>query len=299
MKRKIMLIFILAFIHNLYADEDLLNDYKLLYIDLINIKTWGYKSFYNSRINRSTENVTIDQGALQTTGYHLDCAIMGEGFFKIRLEDGLIGYTRSGNFRITIEGEIVTPQGYQLFEPISLERDLFFKQDFIKITQDHNVFLKSEIGEEIKIAQLLTYKISSELLEHYRDAIYVIKNGLEYEEEITFNNKIIQGTLEMSNFPLEPIILRMYYILSILDDTSIANIEYKRELLRFQIEKMSRENRFLEFNMFALYNKITEILGGPNYRERSTLENYNDVTNYINSHLYYLESILPFLKYDY
>ena len=40
------------------------------------------------------------QGSLQSTGNKLDIAIEGEGFFRVKLYDGTLAYTRDGAFKI-------------------------------------------------------------------------------------------------------------------------------------------------------------------------------------------------------
>ena len=55
-------------------------------------------------------------GSLQITDQPLDMAVDGRGFFQIQMPDGEIGYTRSGEFHLSGEGEIVTSNGL-LIEP--------------------------------------------------------------------------------------------------------------------------------------------------------------------------------------
>ena len=132
-----ILAFLSCFAHA--DDNGLLNDYKLLYIDLINMRTWGYKSFFNNELNRSAENINIAQGALFLTEVKSHVSIHGEGFFKIRLENGLVGYTRSGEFLFDECGNIVTPRGYPLYDNICLEGA--FLPDTIRITNDHKIYV--------------------------------------------------------------------------------------------------------------------------------------------------------------
>ena len=60
------------------------------------------------------------QGALATTDNPLDLAIEGDGFFQVTMPDGTIGYTRSGNFNLSAEGQIVTSDGMRLQPEISV-----------------------------------------------------------------------------------------------------------------------------------------------------------------------------------
>jgi flagellar basal body rod protein FlgF len=246
----------------------LLNEYKLLYTDLINLKTWGYKSFFKIEYLQADEEINISQGSLQMTDIPCHFAISGEGFFKVRLENGIIGYTRSGEFNIDSDGNIRTQQeGYFLYDNINLGE--LFLHDTLRITQDHSLFISIfENGKitEIKAGQLLTYKIPNGYLQHYKDSIYIIKDGIEYQEELIFDNNIMNGALEMSNYLLIPVVLRMYYILYVLDENIIANIEFKRELIKIIINE--------------LISKITTM---------------KDWDNRINN----LGHILPYIKYDY
>ena len=54
------------------------------------------------------------QGALNTTDNPFDMAIEGDGFFQVTTPDGRTAYTRAGNFNLSAEGQIVTPEGLPL-----------------------------------------------------------------------------------------------------------------------------------------------------------------------------------------
>lgn len=56
------------------------------------------------------------QGTMQNTKNALDLAIQGKGFFQVTQPDGTIGYTRSGSFQLSANGELVTADGF-LIEP--------------------------------------------------------------------------------------------------------------------------------------------------------------------------------------
>ena len=59
-----------------------------------------------------TGTARIDtQGSLTTTSNALDLAIEGAGYFQIQMPDGRTGYTRAGDFNLSAEGAIVTPDG--------------------------------------------------------------------------------------------------------------------------------------------------------------------------------------------
>lgn len=50
-------------------------------------------------------------GELQPTGVATDLAIAGPGFFEVQLPDGRLGYTRDGQIRISLQGQLLTKQG--------------------------------------------------------------------------------------------------------------------------------------------------------------------------------------------
>jgi flagellar basal body rod protein FlgF len=270
MNRKILFILLILLSQYIYADRnDLLDEYNLLYTDLLNLRTWGYKSFFDNNSFQAYENINISQGAIQMTDVLTDFVIIGEGFFKIRLEDNLIGYTRNGEFSIDSDGNIRTlREGYFLYENINLG-ELFLPETLKIYRGDHSVFIniiENNEPVEKKVGQLITYRIPNNYLQHYEGAIYLIKEDVEYHEEVVFCNTIINGALELSNYLLLPVILRMYYILSVLDETLILNIEFKKELIKLLIYKLS--------------NNVT------------TIEEMDYRINF-------LGNILPFIKYDY
>ena len=59
------------------------------------------------------------QGMLQPSPDPLDLAIVGAGFFRLRLEDGTIAYARDGSFRLDGDGRLVTQLGAPLEPPLT------------------------------------------------------------------------------------------------------------------------------------------------------------------------------------
>ncbi|GAA6799089.1 flagellar basal-body rod protein FlgG [Helicobacter pylori] len=65
----------------------------------------------------------FSQGSPKETENNLDVAITGKGFFQVQLPDGTTAYTRSGNFKLDEQGNIVTSEGYLLIPQITLPED--------------------------------------------------------------------------------------------------------------------------------------------------------------------------------
>ena len=75
----------------------------------------------------SNTQLDLEQGSLESTNRQLDVGIQGNGFFAIKLMDGVgdgtgVGYTRNGNFFINSKNELVVGmgEGYRLIPPITI-----------------------------------------------------------------------------------------------------------------------------------------------------------------------------------
>lgn len=60
------------------------------------------------------------QGSLTTTNNALDIAIEGAGYFQVQTPAGRIAYTRAGDFSLSADGTIVTPDGLPLQPQIQI-----------------------------------------------------------------------------------------------------------------------------------------------------------------------------------
>lgn len=90
----------------------------------------------------------MEQGNLVNTENSLDVAVQGEGHFVVELPSGETGYTRSGNFQLSPDGEIVTADGYLVSPGIVVPADAIE----ISINADGEVLAKVE--GEIALRQL-------------------------------------------------------------------------------------------------------------------------------------------------
>lgn len=80
----------------------------------------GQQATISSGVNSSPVERSFDQGPLYATGRDLDFAISGDGFFKVRLEDGSTAYTRDGVFQMDAQGHLTLNDGSQFDPPIQL-----------------------------------------------------------------------------------------------------------------------------------------------------------------------------------
>ena len=66
-----------------------------------------------SRVYSMTENpgTNFTHGSLQQTGNNLDLAIDGEGWIAVQAPDGSEAYTRAGDLKVSVFGELMTGNG--------------------------------------------------------------------------------------------------------------------------------------------------------------------------------------------
>lgn len=76
-----------------------------------------------SGVRLASTNRVFTIGQLQETGGDLDCAIQGDGFFKVTLPSGEERYTRDGSFQMNADGALVTASGYTVSPAITIPSD--------------------------------------------------------------------------------------------------------------------------------------------------------------------------------
>jgi len=146
------------------------------------------------------------QGIPQKTENKLDLAVMGEGFFKVRLNDGSFAHTRDGSFKIDANGDLVTSNGYYLEPPIRFDLDVLLNS--ISISEEGVVSYKTgsmppdgqaKIAGEIKLYRFVNpaglKNIGKNLVKE------TPASGQEFEGTASSQGfgKLMQGFIEMSN----------------------------------------------------------------------------------------------------
>jgi len=63
------------------------------------------------------------QGNLLQTNNQLDVAVQGRGFFQVLMPNGDQGYTRTGEFQVNSDGQVVTSAGYALQPDITVPQN--------------------------------------------------------------------------------------------------------------------------------------------------------------------------------
>ena len=142
------------------------------------------------------------QGPLQTTDNHTDIGIQGDGFFRIELPDGTIGYTRDGTFKLDRDRRMVTTDGYPLADGITIDDTA--PSDSIVISEDGQVSYTPAGGEQTAAGQItLARFVNPAGLTAIGKNLFIVSQAsgdpIESNPGEEGAGRLTQGTLEMSN----------------------------------------------------------------------------------------------------
>jgi flagellar basal body rod protein FlgG len=297
-KFNVLIYFFIVF--NAFADDILLNEYNILYNDLLNFDTSGYKSSWNMDNNRGEEYFNLSQGALMQTGIDTNFAIIGDGFFKIRLENDKIGYTRYGDFNFTFgdsECEFTLRTrlyGYKLHDQIIIPNNT------VNLKLENNIlyaFLTDDT--KLEIGQINVYEIDVEKLIRYKDSIFITLDN--YDSQIKNDSRIITGFIEMSNVNVMETLMRMNMILWELKNYGY-NFDNKMQIILMLINNVPILSELFNIRL-ELINIQEKLLTED---ERVIIENISITLNEhevilpirINNSLYLRINILEIYRHD-
>ncbi|WP_297772878.1 flagellar hook-basal body complex protein [uncultured Roseovarius sp.] len=114
----------------LTRQSGLLRELQVVANNIANAATTGYRQeglIFSEFVSRGQEGPSLSmargnvrmtsmlQGPLVHTGGTLDMAIEGEGFFLVETPEGE-RLTRAGNFTMSAQGDLVTPDGYRVLD---------------------------------------------------------------------------------------------------------------------------------------------------------------------------------------
>mgnify|MGYP000867460042 FL=1 len=145
----------------------------------------------------------FNQGNLVETNKETDFAIVDNGFFTIRMENGELGFTRNGNFKVDNDSRLVTMEGY----PVLGIDDFGNTVDIYVENNRLNVDNKGEIlGQDIRF-QMVDFLDYSNLT-IVGDTIFTNNQG-DYN---IIQADIRQRFLEMSNVDIASEMIKMIEI---------------------------------------------------------------------------------------
>ncbi len=135
------------------------------------------------------------QGPIRVTGNTYDLALTDSGFFAIQFlnkaGETSVKYTRDGNFTLTRDGRLVTPEGDAVLntngEPVKIDPKLE-----TRINEAGEIIQDGRVADTIQITDFEDYNY----LEHYGENYYQPVEGAEETEP---RAEIYSGYLETSN----------------------------------------------------------------------------------------------------
>ena len=148
-----------ASIGTLTRAVDAMEKRRAAHIDnLANAQTHAFKRRVVVQHELDDVSVSLDfeQGLFETTDRQLDCAINGQGFFHVKIKDSVgdgTAYTRSGNFFVNAQGELVLGQrdGPRLLPVLTLPTST----TDVNITEDGMVeAITAGSNTQIRVGQL-------------------------------------------------------------------------------------------------------------------------------------------------
>ncbi|XGC81329.1 flagellar basal-body rod protein FlgF [Bdellovibrio bacteriovorus] len=164
------------------------------------------ESFYNmqggdkSYVDTKGTFTDFSQGGLKPTGNSLDVAIDGKGFFEIATPTG-VKLTRSGNFTLDGNGQLVTKEGHPVLRAGAPGEDPAGRvirvqgNGAISITDNGDVFEGTE-----NVGKLSLVNINNpDCLQKMGSSLYGFKPNMTPEMTNIANPSVKQGFLETSN----------------------------------------------------------------------------------------------------
>lgn len=221
--------------------------------NLNNTQTAGFKRqiAFSEVFQKNLEHATINpvvsvnvrkdfsQGVIKTTNQKLDFAINGEGFFSVKTPKGE-AYTRNGSFIRTVEGNLVTLEGYPVLSNLGAEIKL--SQLAESMSADGANLTVGELDSDgikdqfkiIRFDQNSTHEIDANGYLHLSDHSQVLEANKK-------NYTIEQGKLESSNVQSAHEMLQLMQVMRHFESMQKVTQHYD-ELLGMAIKKFGEVN---------------------------------------------------------
>ncbi len=143
--------------------------------------------------------VNLQPGSIETTGNDLDLAIMGDGFIAVQAPDGTEAYTRAGDLKLLVTGQLTTGAGHPVLGnggPIAIPQS-----ESIVIGDDGTLTIRPIGQDATTLAQVDRIKLVAPVVQDLRkgeDGLFHMRDGIAAPPPDA-SVKVARGALERSN----------------------------------------------------------------------------------------------------
>lgn len=159
-------------------------------------------------------------GNFEETGIYTDFALQGDGFFVVDTPQGMM-YSKSGNFKVSADGILVTNSGYPVMSDSG-----YIQTGFEKFSSSEDGYIETENG---RYKMMIVDIEDKSLLRKQNDGLYAQSETLHLEAQ---NTKLRQGFLESSNVDLVKQMVEMIEI--------SRNFEINQRMVKIQDERLGK-----------------------------------------------------------
>jgi flagellar basal-body rod protein FlgF len=144
----------------------------------------------------ATFSTDFARGQLRRTGGKSDLAVEGPGFFAVRLPNGSTAYTRDGEFRVSLQGQLLNKENMEILGaggPLQLDPR---RQEAISVSPQGDISQGAAT-----LGRLQVVEFTPEALKELQ-AIgggYFLLNNPDLQPAPAQNTSVVQGFLESSN----------------------------------------------------------------------------------------------------
>ncbi len=117
--------------------------------EIVRYNKWEEVPIGRMNMGTKVDRIYTDfaEGKIRETGNPLDFAIHGDGFFVVSTEGGE-RYTRAGNFLLSNNGELITPDGFK----VQGERgNIIIEGKSIEVAEDGSIYVDGELVDRLRI----------------------------------------------------------------------------------------------------------------------------------------------------
>jgi flagellar basal-body rod protein FlgF len=145
----------------------------------------------------------FDSGIVYSTGRDLDVAIEGEGWFVVKSDLGDQGLTRSGDFKIDVDGFLIDPKGQRILDDQGEDIYIPMPIDKFNIRKDGVIEVRPQGAPPDGMEEIAKLKlVNPDVRDLMRGADGLFRRIDGQETQVSNEVVVSNGTLEASNVNL-------------------------------------------------------------------------------------------------